>query len=186
MEFQCTEDHVLYLYPYYSLENKEDEKSKEVYHVFKKGWNLDKYYKGIFEDISDALEQYLDQNDISRSNVVITLMPSHLKGQYGSSLLKMASDLSESFGCINQSRLIKRVEDKQKSTEGGERRVYAHLQTLNVKSDEIQNKEATYVVLDDITTSGSSLEAAKRSLMKAGIPDSKVIKIAISKTMYDI
>ena len=50
--------------------------------------------KGIFEDISDALEQYLDQNDISRSNVVITLMPSHLKGQYGSSLLKMASDLS--------------------------------------------------------------------------------------------
>ena len=186
MEFQCTEDHVLYLYPYYSLKEKEDEKSKEVYHVFKKGWNLEKYYQGIYEDISDALRQYLEQNDISRDNIVITIMPSHSKGEYGSSLLKMASDLSESFEFINQSKLIKRIEDKQKSTEGGERSVYAHLQTLNVEIDEIKNRGATYIVLDDITTTGSSLEAAKRSLKKVGILDSDIIKIAIGKTTHDV
>lgn len=36
MEFHKTEDGVLYLYPYYSLREKDDEKSREVYQVFKK------------------------------------------------------------------------------------------------------------------------------------------------------
>ena len=38
MTFSITDDEVLYLYPYYSLDEKHDEVSKIVYHVFKKGW----------------------------------------------------------------------------------------------------------------------------------------------------
>ncbi len=40
-------------------------------------------------------------------------------------------------------------------------------------------------MLDDITTSGSSLEAAKRLLAEDGTDERGVIKIAAAKTMLD-
>ncbi|MEY8326089.1 hypothetical protein AALB47_19585 [Lachnospiraceae bacterium 54-11] len=42
-----------------------------------------------------------------------------------------------------------------------------------------------FIILDDITTSGSSLEAAKRLLVEGGADERSVIKIAVVKTMHD-
>ena len=51
MDFSVTDDGVLYLYPYYTRGDKEDEMSKEVYHVFKREWNVDRYLPSIYADL---------------------------------------------------------------------------------------------------------------------------------------
>lgn len=84
MEFHKTEDGVLYLYPYYSLREKDDEKSREVYQVFKKDW--DTYFTGLCRDLFEAVEKHFDEDSRSWLTIAVTVMPSHLQGRYGKSL----------------------------------------------------------------------------------------------------
>ena len=187
MGFQVTDDEVLYLYTYYSLDEKHDEVSKIVYHVFKKGWGVDRYLPDICDDLFEAVEDYMAENEMEDLEVAVTVMPSHLKGTYGESLLKMAHRLAEEFGYWDASELIERTADKTKSTEGGIRAVGAHLLTLGLSPDfdEIDYSVDVYMILDDITTSGSSLEAAKQVLVRNGVKEGDIIKIAVAKTMHD-
>lgn len=184
MTFSITDDEVLYLYPYYSLEERSDEMSKRIYHVFKKGWGMDKYFPDICADLFGAVEDYFAQYGMSDFTVAVTVMPSHLRGTYGEGMLKLAHRLAEKFGCLDATDLIQRTVDKVKSTEGGERTVRAHLGTLGLSSGLNESVEV-YIILDDITTSGSSLEAAKRLLMRNGVEADNIIKIAVGKTMHD-
>ena len=76
-------------------------------------------------------------------------------------LLKMAHRQAEKFEYLDASALIERTADKTKSTEGG---IRAHLLTLGLSPDfdEIDDSVDVYIILDDITTPGSSLEAVKQ------------------------
>lgn len=184
MEFSVTYDEVLFLYPYYSLNEKNDETSKAVYHVFKKGWNWDTFFPLIEDDMLSALMAFVNEKQINPHRIAITIMPSHLKGTYGEGLLRLAECLSCDLECMNASHLIQRTVDKVKSTEGGVRAVGAHLQTLGLAT-EIDDMVDLYIVLDDITTTGSSLEAARQLLIKNGVSADSIIKIAVAKTMHD-
>ena len=42
-----------------------------------------------------------------------------------------------------------------------------------------------YIILDDITATGSSLGAAKQLLINNGVPANKIIKMAVEKTTHD-
>ena len=184
MEFCNTNDNVFFLYPYYSLSEKNDEKSKEVYHVFKKGWGMDTFFPAIMSDVMEAFEVFLVNNRIKKSKIAITVMPSHSQGVHGESLLKLANELARRFDWVDASRLIQRTVEKTKSTEGGARDVKAHLRTLGVAT-EVDKSVDVYIILDDITTTGSSLEAAKQLLVANGIDACSVVKVAIAKTMHD-
>ncbi len=184
MEFSVTDDEVLFMYPYYSYSEKSDEMSKAVYKVFKKGWGMYNYFPRIKADLSEAIENYFRNPGIENLKIAITIMPSHSMGQYGEGLLKMAEDLSNEYGFINKSNLIQRTEEKKKSTEGGLRTVDAHLETLGL-AGRIDNSVDVYIVLDDITTTGSSLEAAKQLLIENGVRGDRVVKIAMGKTMHE-
>lgn len=184
MDFSVTNDGVLYLYPYYTWGDKEDEMSKEVYHVFKRNWNVNQYLPGIYDDLYAAIESYGAQSGILGANTAITVMPSHARGQYGVNLLRVAEGLAEDFGFADESYLIERTVDKTKSTEGGERSVSAHLATLGLAHELISDIDQ-YIILDDITTTGSSLEAAKQLLIENGVLARSIIKIAVSKTTHD-
>ncbi len=184
MDFSVTDDGVLYLYPYYTRGDKEDEMAKEVYHVFKREWNVDRYLPGIYADLYAAIESYGAQLGMLGANTAITVMPSHVREKYGTNLLKVAEDLAEDFGFTDESYLIQRTVDKTKSTEGGERSVSAHLATLGL-AHELNSYIDRYIILDDITTTGSSLEAAKQLLIRKGVFARHIIKIAISKTTHD-
>ena len=183
MTFKTTYDDVLYLYPYYSFSEKSDEKSKEVYQVFKKNWGVKRFLPDIYNDLSEAISDFFVRNRMNNLKVAVTVMPSHSKGMYGESLLQMAHNLARDFRFLDASNLIQRTIDKQKSTEGGARNVDAHLQTLGLSSE--LNDVDVYIILDDITTTGSSLEAAKALLMANGVNANNIIKIAVSKTMHD-
>ena len=156
MEFSETEDGVLYLYPYYSLSEKNDQRSKEVYQVFKKGW--DTYFQGICGDLFEAVNEYFDKESRDWCSIAVAVMPSHIKGTYGEFDFRDATDL------------IQRTKDKVKSTDGGLRDVEAHLKTLGLAGP-VDEDVDIYIILDDITTSGSSLEAAKQLLVSGGADD---------------
>lgn len=182
MKFRETDDGVLYLYPYYSLSEKNDQKSKEVYQVFKKGW--DTYFQGICEDLFEAVERYFDEETRDWCIIAVAVMPSHIKGTYGEKLSEMAAELAGEFGFRDASDLIQRTKDKVKSTDGGLRDVGAHLETMGLAGP-VDGDVDIFIILDDIMTSGSSLEAAKRLLVEGGADERSVIKIAIAKTMHD-
>lgn len=173
---------VFYLYEYYSLQDKADEDSKRVYKVFKKNENY--YYNGILIDLCNALKDFFS-TDSDLSKVRVCIVPSHNCGCYGVYLEELANDLCRKFGMINDRDLICRTRDKVKSTAGGERTVSAHLETLGL-SREIDICGNAIIILDDITTSGASLEAAKQVVLKTGINPNFVYKIAISKTCHTI
>lgn len=182
MEFHKTEDGVLYLYPYYSLREKDDEKSREVYQVFKKDW--DTYFTGLCRDLCEAVEKHFDEDSRSWLTIAVTVMPSHLKGRYGKKLTAMAKALAGRFGFKDACGLIVRTRDKEKSTQGGARDVTAHLETLGL-AGAVDRDVDVYIVLDDITTSGSSLEAAKRLLAAGGAEPGGVVKMAVAKAAHD-
>lgn len=184
MTFCITDDEVLFLYPYYSLSEKNDETSRAVYHVFKKGWGMTTYFPDIKSDLLDAFEDFLVKNRMENLKIAIAVMPSHSKGVHGESLLKMARALAQRFGWLDVSCLIQRTIEKRKSTDGGARDVEAHLQTLGLAA-RLDKSVDMYIILDDITTTGSSLEAAKQLLVANDIDASSVIKVAIAKTMHD-
>ena len=77
-----------------------------------------------------------------------------------------------------------RTRDKEKSTQGGARDVKAHLETLGL-AGAVDRDVDVYIVLDDITTSGSSLEAAKRLLAAGGAEPGGVVKMAVAKAAHD-
>lgn len=183
MKFSITNDEVLYLYPYYSLNEKNDEMSKKVYHVFKKNWGT--FFFDIRDDLFEAVEDFLEQNEMGDLEIAVTVMPSHSKGMHGENLLRVSHDLCKKFGFQDASDLIQRTIDKTKSTEGGSRTIGAHLETLGLDHEIKDNDADVYIVLDDITTTGSSLEAAKRLLVRNGVKAENIIKIAVAKTAHD-
>lgn len=182
MIFTKTKDDILFLYRYYSLNVKEDEISRKVYGTFKKEW--DTYYGEIKNDFRKAMESLIDVNGWWNSKIAIAVMPSHIENAYGNNLLRLCGDICTGFNFINASKMIVRTSTKMKSTTGGERSVLAHLNTLDIDFN-MRYQADYYIVLDDITTTGSSLNAAKCLLANNGIAEDKIIKIAIAKTSYD-
>lgn len=181
MTFKLTYDNVLYLYPYYSMSEKNDEMSKRVYHVFKKDW--DTHLPEICEDLHKAAANYFSAYP-KNSTVAVTVMPSHSRGMYGANLLSTARYLSNKFNWTDESTLIQRVVNKTKSTDGGQRTVMAHLQTLEL-AHTVNKNFNFYIIIDDITTTGSSLEAARQLLISNGVAAGRIIKMAVAKTMHD-
>lgn len=183
MGFSVTGDGVLYLYPYYSLGIKEDEKSREVYQVFKKGWDM--FFPGICGDLFEAVEGYFDEDSRSWLTIAVAVMPSHAMGMYGKNLVALAGALAGRFGFRDVSYLIRRTRDKEKSTAGGVRDVAAHLATLGL-AEKLDGDVDIYIVLDDITTTGSSLQAAEMLLVAGGADAGSVIRMAVAKTVHEV
>ena len=184
MTFRVTDDNVLYLYPYYTLNEKTDQKSKEVYHVFKRNWSKDAYFANIRDDMFSAVDDFLIKTGVHQYRVAVVVMPSHSQGQYGESLCDLANALVGRFSFVNNITLIQRVEEKIKSTDGGIRTVEAHIRTLGLLDMPSDNVDV-YLILDDITTTGSSLEAAKQLLIANGVHPNNIIKVAVAKTTHD-
>lgn len=157
--------------------------SKKVYPVFKRGWGLYTYLSDICADLFEAIEDYIEKNNMENFNIAVTVMPSHSKGKHGDSLLKVTRKLVRKFDYLDASNLIQRIKDKTKLTKGGLRTIGFHLETLGL-AGEIDNSVDIYIILDDITTTGSSLEAAKQLLIQYGAEEKNIIKIAVAKTMY--
>jgi predicted amidophosphoribosyltransferase len=157
------------------------------YHVYrlKDGRNNPKWdrFSGYILDVKEsrttALLYFLRIIDpLVAKNVMICSVPSHDSAKRQSGIRTLAQRLALA-NRIDGTHCLVRERTVAKAAHGGERSVEIHVGSVRVHDAElIRNKEV--LLLDDVTTTGSSLLACRRLLIDAGARNVKCL--ALGKT----
>ena len=168
--------------------NKDDYKDDSRMRKFQRFDNLPNYqnYKGIARYICDLVSTFKLDNNIK---YVLMPYPSSKKGntnmvQIISKILGADPEYSRYF--IDGSDIIERIADEASAHEGDNdaRNVERHMESLEIKTDKIEqykHENVIFVVFDDVTTTGSSLEALDRLLQDKGIKN--IINFVFGKSL---
>jgi hypothetical protein len=128
-----------------------------------------KLLNGGFERIAI----YLETKDLQ-----VAIVPSSKKG-------KISKGLEGVIECVSNARLtynrdfLVRINDVPAAHEGGDRSIEKHYKSIVVKC--IPNPNVPLILLDDVTTTGNSLEACRAILEKVGVK--QVFMVAIGRTL---
>lgn len=150
--------------------------------------NLPNYqdYKGIARYICDLVSTFkLDPN------IKYVLMPYPSSKMGNTNMVQIISkilgaDPKYSRYFIDGSDIVERIADEA-SAHGGNndaRNVEKHMESLEIKTDKIEQykrENVIFVVFDDVTTSGASLEALDRMLQDKGIKN--IINFVFGKSL---
>ena len=110
--------------------------------------------------------------------IVISVIPSSVEGLAETPIRLVAKELRG--GCrIDGTSCLVRKYTVTKKHEGGSRNLIEEIQSLKVQNNDII-KDKVVIVLDDITTSGVSMDASIKLFKEAGAR--KVYGLAIAKT----
>lgn len=168
--------------------NKDDYKDDSRMRKFQRFDNLPNYqdYKGITRYICDLVSTFKLDNNIK---YVLMPYPSSKKGntnmvQIISKILGADPEYSRYF--IDGSDIIERIADEASAHEGDNdaRDVEKHMESLEIKTDKVKqykHENVIFVVFDDVTTTGSSLEALDRLLQDKGIKN--IINFVFGKSL---
>jgi len=108
------------------------------------------------------LRSFLSSNE----EFVICVIPSHEYGIAPSGIRTIAKNLCR-HPIIDGTAVIKRIKEMPKKTSGGIRNRNSEIESLGIENENIV-KGKQVLLLDDVTTSGTSLYAGKQILEKAG------------------
>jgi phosphoribosylpyrophosphate synthetase len=142
-----------------------DQQSKEYYYYMK----AVNYFKSFLSNILSNNEEF-----------VMCVMPSSTKGTSASGIRKIAESLCRP-PIIDGTRCIYRNESIPKKHLGGERNLEKEIASLSVQNENII-KDKIVLLLDDVTTTGTTFEAGIHKLKTAGACE--VIALALGKTTY--
>lgn len=110
--------------------------------------------------------------------MALCYVPSSDMDNIDTGIRRIAQGLSHSQA-VDATDCLFRYQSKEKSSQGGERSIDIHLNTMMVRNlEKIKGKHI--LLLDDITTSGSALVASEKLLLEAGALH--VTKLALGKT----
>ncbi|MBN8626027.1 MAG: phosphoribosyltransferase [Planctomycetes bacterium] len=128
---------------------------------------------GAVERFRRAVETYI------ATDIAIAVVPSHDPAKTTSGLRSLAvalaaNDRIDATSCLVRSKKI------DKLAHGGDRSIEVHLGSIIVRNAELI-KGQDVLLLDDVATSGNSLEACRQLLLKAGA--ARVQKLALGKTV---
>jgi hypothetical protein len=135
-----------------------------------------------FKDGEDEAVNFYYENlkDIFQPDVLICCVPSSQTGSWGSGFPKLLSKLNGSFVPLEtQFSLLKRTMTIQKKSLGGERSLDKELNTTEITDQDLM-RDRRVVIIDDVSTTGTSLYAASLKLWNAGA--NCVAAVALSQT----
>ena len=150
----------------------------------KRGGKDDEFSRKIldFKDGDSGILKYffvILRNKNFHNIDAIVYMPSSDATKKTTPVKELAKMLAECNGWIDATDCLVRHTSKEKAAHGGDRSIAGHEKTLVVRNkDKIYNKNV--LVLDDVTTSGNSLEAAMKLLRNANVKS--VASFALAKT----
>ena len=137
---------------------------------FKKG------YAPVIEEFRKSVAKELG------SDFPVCVVPSHMASVDNSMspTAQLAKGLVKSNNLIDATNCILRVRSISKLSRGGNRDLAVHLNSVKVvNSDVIKGK--TVLLLDDVMTTGNSLDACRQLLLRAGAKN--VLCLALAKTV---
>ena len=180
-------DEIITLGKYYPKHDKDynemDEFSNMILNVKKDEAELD-VMPGEHYYYQKALNHFKDKIQLILSNTeefMICVIPGHEKGTVPSGIRTIAKRLCSPLRFDGTNILSRAYEIPKKST-GGSRDLQAEINSLYVK-DEAMVKECQILLMDDVTTKGTSLMAGKILLKRAGAKS--VALLAIGETQKD-
>jgi predicted amidophosphoribosyltransferase len=133
------------------------------------------------DDKAGAPEHFAEMIEPELSDdIVIVTIPSHDPAKPPGGLQKLAARLAEKGNRVDGSRCLVRTQKHDKLAHGGDRSKDSHLKSMEVRNTHLI-KGKNVLLLDDVTTSGNSLEAGSDLLLKAGARF--VRRAAIGKTI---
>ncbi len=135
------------------------------------------YYKKAINYFTNRLHAILSDTE----EYVICVMPTHAKGTAPSGIRTIAKRLCAP-PIIDGTDVISRVFEIPKKAIGGSRDLQLEIESLTVRNETIV-KDRQVLLLDDVTTTGTSLKAGKYQLERAGV--ALVALHALAKTQRE-
>lgn len=155
-------------------------------------WNIDRtrnqafdMFSGRILDVKEKKEKgisyfYRQLDEEICKNVTICVVPSHVKSDKNDSgIAELARRLAQN-GRIDKIDYLKRIRTIDKLAYGGSRDIKVQLASLDVNPDMTVEGDVVLIV-DDVTTSGASLEAAKELLLEHGA--NRVAMLALGQSV---
>ena len=143
-----------------------------------------KYYSDFTagDILSEFLEEYIIEN-YNYKEFFITYVPLSKKSKRKRGFNQcqyMAKRISINLGIVCNEVLVKKVENKeQKKLKYSER--YENVKNIFELKKYIDIKGAKLIIIDDVTTSGATMEEACRILKKYGVKEIKLLTLAKSQ-----
>ncbi len=162
-----------------------DELSHMILDVKKDETKLD-VHSGEYQYYDKALDNFTKILNSILSNTeefVICVMPTHMKGTAPSGIRAIAKRLCSSPR-IDGTGILSRVYEIPKKAMGGSRDLSAEMNSLAVK-DEAMVKESQVLLIDDVTTTGTSLKAGRIQMLRAGAKTVTLLALAETQKKED-
>ncbi len=138
------------------------------------------YYSDLQQEIIHKFTKEIIALLHKNHEFVVCLIPNSSLGFNSSGLFHVAKNISIP-PIIDGTRVIKRIHKLQPKHLGGSRDYYKEKESMQVSNpDMIKNR--IVLLLDDVTTTGTSLWAGRRLLLNAGAED--VVLFALGKTYH--
>jgi len=135
-----------------------------------------RYYKTAIEYFTDQLRSILSE----REEFVICVMPTHVVGRAPSGIREIAKRLCHP-PIIDGTDVLTRAFEIPQKARGGSRDLGKEIESLAISNKDII-KDRQVLLLDDVTTSGTSLMAGRYKLKNAG---AKIVAMfALGQTTY--
>jgi predicted amidophosphoribosyltransferase len=160
-------------HPYWNYENGEKTKNPNFDEFSGKILDFKKMDPGAIDEFCKKITGMLTDS------IAITVVPSHDPSKAQSGLVMLAKKLAK-LKRINAVSCLRRTKKIAKLASGGDRSIQTHLDSIIVV-DKNLIKSKDVLLLDDVTTSGNSLQACKQLLLEAGA--SSVQCLALGKTI---
>ena len=113
----------------------------------------------------------------SMDNIYFSVIPAHIADADISSVHIIAQKLSAYYNKTDYSEVLQRYKTIPRLSDGGVRNIGVHINSIRINPD-YQVADKDFILLDDITTSGSSMAAAAQILKISGA--NKVTCLALS------
>ncbi|MBR2179821.1 MAG: hypothetical protein IJ862_05460 [Selenomonadaceae bacterium] len=126
----------------------------------------------FYSKLIDIFDSFDDLN-----NMYFSAIPSHTANANISSMHIIAKRLSDHYNKDDYSEVLQRYKNIPRLSDGGFRNIGVHISSIRI-NPRFNVKSKVFFLLDDITTSGSSMAAGSQILKIGGA--SKVICLALS------
>ena len=204
-ELNVTRNDVYYLYKYVPVKKlnsaSDDEiEIRERILTFKDGDDetvISSFTNELMEAISLISKTKIRVN--IKKIVLVCVPSSKVSNRYKSTMRKSINIIEKlyksgiaehNFGCnkviINQKDLLKRIADVPTAHLGeGRANCHEHVNSIECDGECLCDDDTVYIILDDITTSGASMKAAKQILINNNVKKDNIFALTLGSTVGD-